>query len=173
MMSANVCHACSGRESRVRLRANDGAFALYSTQGEMSSIPPKDSRNSEEGASVSVPACGRRNVGRDGCGCRSWEASCKARFPPAESPPMMMLDGEMPLSSRCWTAAIVWRSCFGKGYSGARAVWNNQQEKLISHIARRRTIVQHGNPDSTLILLMNGPEHVKAINPGRNNITSA
>ena len=81
------------------LRANDGASALYSNQGEMSSIPPNGSGNPE---SVSVLACdGRRNVGRDGCGCKSWEANWSTRLPPAESPPMMMLGGDTPEFSKC------------------------------------------------------------------------
>jgi hypothetical protein len=97
---------------------------LYSNQGEMSSNPPNGAVNPPGVfTSVSVFVCdGRCNVGRDGCGCKSWEANWSARLPPAESPPMIMLDGDTPKSSRCWTAAIVWRSCFGKGCSGARAV---------------------------------------------------
>jgi hypothetical protein len=42
-------------------------------------------------------------------------------LPPAESPAMMMLDGDRLLSSRCSMAADAWRSWVEKGYSGARA----------------------------------------------------
>ena len=86
---------------------------------------------------------------------------------------MVMFDGDTPLSTRCCTAAIVWRSCFGEGCSGARAVWSDQQETLASHIARRRTVVKHSNPDSTLVLLRKGLEHVKVGNLGRKDITPA
>ena len=49
--------------------------------------------------------------------------------------------------------AIVWRSYFGEGCSGARA-WDNQQEILASHISRRRTAAEQGNPDGTCVVLV-------------------
>jgi hypothetical protein len=43
---------------------------------------------------------------------------------------------------------------------------------MLSHITRRCTIVEHGNPDSTLVLLTNGLEHVKVIEAGGDDISS-
>jgi len=49
---------------------------------------------------------------------------------------------------------------------------NNKKLTVLSHIARRPTIVEHYNPDGTLVLLMKGLEHVKVINSTRDDITS-
>jgi len=46
-------------------------------------------------------------------------------------------------------------------------------KKVGFTIARRRTIVEHGNPDGTLVLLLKGLKHVKVFNPSRKNIASA
>ena len=137
--------------SRVRLRVNDGVSALNSAHGEMSNIPPKGSANSEElvSASVLVTGCGRRSMGRDGCGCGSCETSCSARLPPAESPAMTMLDGDTP---------SIWRTCFGEGCSGTRAC-GTVNKKVDFTIAKRRTIVEQGNPDGTFVLLPKRLEH--------------
>jgi hypothetical protein len=85
---------------------------------------------------------------------------------------MMMLDGDTPKSSKCWMAEIVWCSCFGKGCSGTRAVGRINNKFRFHTLQKDVTIVEHGNPDGTLVLLMKGLEHVKVIDPGRNDIAS-
>ena len=60
-------------------------------------------------------------------------------------------------------------AALGKGVL-VRGLWGGSKTKFS--IARRRTIVEHGNPDGTLVLLMKGLEHVKVINPGWDDITS-
>lgn len=57
----------------------------------------------------STPASGEEKVGGGGMpgnGWRAWERNWRARFPPAESPPMMRLEGETPLARRWFTAAV-------------------------------------------------------------------
>ena len=52
------------------------------------------------------------------------------------------------------------------------SLWDNQQEILAPYIVITRTVVEHGNPDGALVLLMKGLEHVKVINSGRDDKTS-
>jgi len=100
-----------GMRSHALLRTYEGASVLNLTPGEMRSRPRNGCWDSKEGGLASAPCrSGLGGSGSDGWGCRSRDASWSARFPPAESPTIMMLDGDMPLSSRCWTAAIAWRS---------------------------------------------------------------
>src|SRR5258708_17548889 len=116
--SANSWYADTGMQSRALLRTYEGEFVLNPTQGEMSSRPPNGCWDSEDGLVSAPRRSGVGGSGSDGCGCRSRDASWSAIFPPAESPAIMTLDGDMPLSSRCWTATVAWRSWVGKGYSG-------------------------------------------------------
>jgi hypothetical protein len=82
----------------------------------------------------------------------------------------------------CWTgtrlspAGAGGRQLSGAAASGrgvlVRELWDNQQEILASHISGGRTVVEQGNPDGTLVLLMKGLEHVKVFISGREDITS-
>ena len=157
--------------SRALLRTYEGVFVSNSTQGEMSSRPPNGCWNSEEDGLASAPrGSGRGGGGSDGCGCRSTDASWSARFPPAESPAMMMLDGDMPLSSRCRTAAVAWRSWVGKGYSGARAMFEwLRGASSTSRLSRERTVVEKGDSDGTLAILLKGREHLEMVLPSWKN----
>ena len=51
----------------------------------------------------------------DVSGCRIWDASCMMRLPPAESPPMTIFAGEMPLFKRNDSAALACLNWVGKG----------------------------------------------------------
>ena len=89
-------------------RTNDAPLALYSHHGEISIAPARACESTGGG-------------GMDGSGWRMWDMSCKARFPPAESPPMTIFAGEMPLFRRCDNAALACLNWVGRGDSGAKA----------------------------------------------------
>lgn len=72
----------------------------------------------------SPPARGCESVGGagiDGIGRKKCAASWRIRFPPAESPLMMIFDGGMPKFSRCVIATVAWPTWVGKGLSGTIA----------------------------------------------------
>ena len=66
--------------------ANDGNESSKVTQGDIRNAPPR-------GLDVA-------SAGIFGRGCKMWDAICKARFPPAESPPRMRFAGAVPLETR-------------------------------------------------------------------------
>jgi hypothetical protein len=89
--------------------------------------------------------------GIDGRGCRRWDASCTTRFPPAESPPMTIFAGEIPLFRRCDSAALACLNWVGKGESGIRAkceyvrrLWSDMGARI-----GKLTVFQHGNANVT------------------------
>ena len=96
------------RKSLRSFRTNDGPSELYSHHGEISIAPARACESAGGG-------------GMDGSGCRMWDMSCRTIFPPAESPPMTIFAGEMPLFRRCVNAALACLNWVGRGDSGAKA----------------------------------------------------
>ncbi len=62
---------------------------------------------------------------------------------------------------------------FREGVFWCESCTDGQQEMLALRITRRPTVVEHGNPDGTLVFLMKGLKHANAFNRGWNDITSA
>ena len=108
MIAAKLAELRAVMMSLRSFRTNDARSALNSHQGEISIAP--------------ASACERAGGGGiDGSGWRMWDMSCKTRFPPAESPPMTIFAGEMPLFRRCDNAALACLNWVGRGDSGAKA----------------------------------------------------
>lgn len=118
----------------------------------------------DDGLALSHCGSSRGGSGSNWCGRESRAASWSR----LQSPARMMLDGEMPLSRRFLTAVVAWRSWVDKGYSGARAIAKRSVgSPSIPCLLGERTVVERGNSDGTLAMLLKGREHLKMVLPGR------